>query len=391
MKTIKQLLFLSFFIIIFGEQIQQYLPLIKAPPLRGSFVAPPKPTFSLDNWLNGNYQDSVMKFYEYDISLHVPFVRLRNQIGYSLFDEVKDNGVEEGAQHHLYSTGYINSYMGKDFIGEDKIVDRVTKLAYVQQELKKRNIDLISLIAPGKPSIVPEYLPKKYNLSKITRSNYDAYAEQFDKQKINYIDFKKYFLKLKLTTKHPLFAKLGVHWSGYGATIAADTLINYMQRIRNIKMINHYQISGTSSRIPRDTDHDMAVIMNLINEIPSDTLYYPNLVFVKDRTKTKPNVLIIGDSFVWSWIGFYPYFPNMFDSNSSYWYYNHNLGYTNGKFPENILVSSFNLKKETLHRDFIIIINNESALVNFSNEFIDQMFDMLQKENNPEKNRGSNR
>ena len=382
MKTIKHILFLSFFIIIFGEQIQSHWWVVRAGYLAGAVNAAEKPTLTIDSWMSGNYQDSLMKYYEYSICLHPGFVKLRNQIGYSLFDEIKANGVEEGQQQHLYSNGYIDSYLGKDFLGDDKIIERVTKLAYVQQELKNRNIDLISLIAPGKPSIVPEYLPKKYNLSKITRSNYDAYAEQFDKQKINYIDFKKYFFKLKLTSKHPLFAKLGVHWSGYGATIAADTLINYMQRIRNIKMINHYQISGTTTRIPRDTDHDMAVIMNLINEIPSDTLYYPNLVFVKDRAKTKPNVLIIGDSFVWSWIGFYHYFPNMFDTNSSYWYYNHNLGYTNGKIPENILVSSFNLKEETLHRDFIIIINNESALLNFGNDFIEQMYDMLQKENN---------
>ena len=390
MKTIKQLLFLSFFIIIFAEQIQFYFPLIKADALCGSYNIPPKPLFTLDNWLGGNYQDSLMKNYEYDMSLHVPFVRLRNQIGYSLFDEVKANGVEEGKNHHLYSIGHVYSLFGKDFIGEEKVIDRVTKLAFVQQELKKRNIDLLCLVAPTKPSIMPEYLPEKYDLSKIKKSNYDAYLEQFDKNKINYIDFKKYFLNLKPTTKHALFAKLGVHWSGYGATIAADTLINYMQQIRNIKMINHYQLSGTTTRIPRDTDHDMAVIMNLINEIPSDTLYYPNIVFVKDRTKTKPNVLIIGDSYVWSWIGFYPYFKNVFDSNSCYWYYNHDLAYTNGKIPANTQVSDFNINEETLHRDFIILVYNESTLVNFGNDFIEQMYDMFQKENNSEKNRGNN-
>ncbi len=382
MRIIKHILFISFLIIICGEQIQQYFPIIKAEPLRGSFVIPQKPTITLDNWLSGNYQDSLMKYFEYDLSFHVPYVRLRNQIGYSLFDEVRGNGVEEGDHHHLYSTGYINSYLGKDFVGDNKVIDNVAKLAYVQDELKKLNVDLIFMIAPGKPSIIPEYIPKKYDLSTKTKSNYDAYVEQFDKQKINYIDFKKYFLKLKPTSKHPLFSKLGVHWSGYGATIAADTLIKYMQQERNINMINHFQLSGTTTRIPRDTDHDMGGLMNLIYEIPSDSLYYPNLVFVKDKTKTKPNVLIIGDSFVYSWIGFYPYFQNIFDSNSSYWYYNHDLGYTNGKCPQNTSVSSFNLKEETLHRDFILLLFNESNLLNFDSDFTAQMYDLLQKENN---------
>ena len=91
MRIIKHILFISFLIIICGEQIQQYFPIIKAEPLRGSFVIPQKPTITLDNWLSGNYQDSLMKYFEYDLSFHVPYVRLRNQIGYSLFDEVRGN------------------------------------------------------------------------------------------------------------------------------------------------------------------------------------------------------------------------------------------------------------------------------------------------------------
>lgn len=384
MKYIKHILFISFFIIICGEQIQMHWPIITARKLKGDFIIPPPPTFTFDNWFSGNYQDSVMKNYEYDISLHVPFVRLRNQIGYSLFDEVKANALEVGKNEFLFGSGYIENYFGKNFnskTSDNDVKDNVTKMAYVQAELKKRNVDLIFLITPGKPALMPDLLPEKYDTVKVKRSFYDSYVEQLKAQKLNFIDYRKVFLQLKPQLKHPVFPKLGVHWSGYGATIAADTLIKYMENLRHISMIKHVTIGGTETNITRDSDNDVGELMNLIYPIPSNKLYYPIISFVQDKTKTKPNVLIVGDSFVWSIIGFYPYFPKMFGRNSDYWYYNEGLGFSNGDIPANRNVKSLNLKEQTFNRDFILIMFNEANLHLFNNGFVHNMYTMLKAEN----------
>jgi hypothetical protein len=108
-------------------------------------------------------------------------------------------------------------------------------------------------------------------------------------------------------------------------------------------------------------------------------MYYPNIVFEKNSKKKKPNILIVGDSFVWSWIRFYNFFPNLFNEKSAFWYYNHEVAWSPTD-QNKTLTASLNLKEETTHRDFILIVNAESSLNNAGQFFIEQMFEMLHKD-----------
>lgn len=234
MKIIKQVLFCLFFLVCCSEMFQTHCKYIDSPKLEGAIYVIPKPHFSFDNWLTGKYQDSATTYNEQRMNLHPFFVRLRNQIGYSLFNEVRVSKVELGKDQNLFGGGHIQAYLGQDFVGNDTIIEKARKLKYVQDELKKRNVDLVFVICPSKPSIQPEYIPAKYDISKKAKSNYDGYVEQFEKQHINHLDFKKYFLKIKSSLKHPLYTRCGVHWSSYASTVAADTLFKYMEKLRNI-------------------------------------------------------------------------------------------------------------------------------------------------------------
>lgn len=381
MKVIKHSLFVLFFLAVCGELLQNRFQWLNATPLQGGIVNMPKPTFTLENWLSGNYQDTVMKYYEQNMDTHTFLTRLHNQIGYSVFDTINVKDVEEGKNHFLFGAGYTKGFIGKDFVGEDAVIDKVNKLYYVQSELKKRNIDLLFLITPGKSAFYSEFLPDKYDISKKTRSNYDAYTEQFEKQKINYIDFRKFLLKLKPTAKHALFTRCGIHWSIYGSTLAADTLIKYMENMRHIDMPDYYYAGGRETTQPERTDADIGQAMNLVRDIPSFPMYYPNLIIKKDTQKTKPNVLLVGDSFVWSWIGTDSYIPNLVSDKSAYWYYNKEVGWPQINGMDKYPVSKLNLKEQTLNRDFIVLVYNESSLVNCGYNFIEQMYDLLKKEN----------
>ena len=376
MKLLKHIFFILFFCVFLLELLQNVFPIFHFSSLNGVIAGEPKPNLTIDNWISGQYQEHQMRYFEQELDIRPTLIRFRNQLRYSVFNEASNSNVTIGKDNVLYGTGYIYPYLGKDFIGENKIKEVADKLLYVQQELKKRNIDLVFVIAPGKPSVFPEYLPSKYNLSEKKRTNYDAFSEQLKKQNINHIDFTNYFLKLKPKSKYPLFANSGMHWSGYGANIAADTLMKYMENLRGIDMIDYCSAGGIESTTPCYTDADVAQNMNLIVDIPSEKMYYPAILFKKDTKKTKPNVLIIGDSFTWTWIEFYPYFPNLFDEKSAFWYYNHHVGWGPADKMEK-LTENLNLKDETLHRDFILIVNTESNLNPPGQLFIDKMYEML--------------
>ncbi len=379
MRPIKHSLFLLFFLVLSAEIIQQHSPFIFAEPLQGSIKKMVKPTLYMDNWLSGNYQDSLMKFNEQDIGLHTFLIRLHNQIAYSIFGEINVNDVEAGKDQTLFETKYIKTYLGEDFAGENVIKENVKKLVYIKRELKKRNIDLLLVLVPGKPSLLAESLPTKYTFSKHYRTNYDAYTEHLQKEKFDYIDFKNYFLKLNPRTPHALFTRLGTHWSLYAGTVAADSLFSCMEHVHHIDMLNYTKNGGDETTKPRDSDADMEEPMNLLFHIPSYPMYYPNISFETDPSKSKPDVLIIGDSFIWNWINYYPFFSTMFDTRSSFWYYNTEVWWPLTPGQPKKKISEFNFDDETLKRDFIIIESTENNLYNLGNNFITNLYRSLKE------------
>lgn len=380
MKFVKYLIFILFISCLLIEEIQGYHRLIEAPPLQGSFASTPRPTFKLSNWFSGKYQDSVLKNYESTLSIHNFFVRLHNQIDYSVFGKINVKEVEEGMGGYLFGEGYTKAYLGQDYIGDDNIEGRIKKLVYIQQSLKERGTELICIIAPGKSSYLAENLPGNYDLNRKTKSNYDTYSQSFITNSIHHVDMVNYFKELKFSVKHPLFTKGGIHWSGYGATLAADTLFRYMERIKGVDIVDFFDEGGEISSIPYNTDGDISNAMNLLYDIPFNNMYYPKIKYKSDTSKLKPNVLLIGDSFIMSWISFYDFIPNIFNSKSAFWYYAVELGWPADLRKPMKNVEQFDFKKEISNRDFIIIECNESKLYDFGFGFIDKLYNELQKD-----------
>ena len=159
MKLIKHIIFILFFLVLLSEQIQNFKPHFLVSGLAGVVIPVEKPQLSIENWISGQYQEQLMKYYEQDMVSHAFLIRLRNQISYSLFKKINVEDILEGKNRNLFGAGYIYSYMGRDYIGVAEIDKKVATLLYVQTELKKRNIDLVFILAPGKPTILSEYLP----------------------------------------------------------------------------------------------------------------------------------------------------------------------------------------------------------------------------------------
>ena len=108
-------------------------------------------------------------------------------------------------------------------------------------------------------------------------------------------------------------------------------------------------------------------------------MYYPNISFETDPSKSKPDVLIIGDSFIWNWINYYPFFSTMFDTRSSFWYYNTEVWWPLTPGQPKKKISEFNFDDETLKRDFIIIESTENNLYNLGNNFITHLYRSLKE------------
>ena len=378
MKYSKRIFILLFFVILSGELIQHHLHPINVETLHGSSTQLSKPIFSFDKWLEGTFQEEWTKYLDQKLDLHSFLVRLSNQIDYTLFKQTKAVRVEEGKDGYLFDNGYIESYYGDDYEGDYFFLDKAKKLLFIQEKLKEKNIELIFIIPAGKPSLYLDKIPKHYFTKSKKKSNYEGCVEQFRKHNIQLVDLRNYLLKVKDTAKYPLFSKKGVHWSGYTATITADTVIRYMENLKKIDLPDYRQTGGETTFTPRGTDDDILKAMNLLIEDRSEKLFYPTITFDKpDSTKVKPNVLIIGDSFVWTWLNFYEYIPHLFSEKSEYWYYNKEVHWPlqQNQFPYS--VSTKNLAEKVKDRDYILLVFNDASLIHCGYGAIEQLYDIL--------------
>ncbi len=116
--------------------------------------------------------------------------------------------------------------------------------------------------------------PKRYK-AQIDKTNYGYHiklAKEFD---IHFIDFNKYFIKNKTTSKYPLYPKYGCHWSYYGAYLAADSIIKYIEKERHIDMPDLY-CNDIKLEAAQGFDYDAGKGMNLLFNFTDDTLAHPD-------------------------------------------------------------------------------------------------------------------
>jgi hypothetical protein len=288
-----------------------------------------------------------------------------------LFGKPNAEGVVLGKDGQLFEEDYIRAYLGKDFVGYDIIDRKVRRLKFLQEHLKHEfNTDLLVIFEPGKASIYPEYIPKRYDLSEKSLSNYEAYIEKFAEYGVNCIDFNKFFKSIKDTLSYPAFTKNGIHWSIYSMTFAADSMIRYIENARDIKMpearIIKWELSDTAQR----TDNDVSKTLNLFCEPGMDTLAYPVYYFEDVPGQVKPMVLVIGDSFYWNI--FNTRIPHNLFQNEAFWYF-YNKVYPDYYFsPKH--VSDLDLKSAVEKQDMVILTVTERFQYKFDWGFIDELY-----------------
>jgi len=338
--------------------------------LHGSFKKIKEKSLSLEGWFDGSYQKNKEQYSKDNIGFRPFFIRLKNQIEFSIFDKINANGVVIGKDDYLFIDGYINTHLGLDFLGEEYIQNKVDKLKKIADTLKTKNIDLIVIFPPGKGSFYPEFIPEKYNQSKKTISNYDYYSEALKKDRLNYIDFNQWFRLMKDSSNYLLYPKNGIHWSNYGAFLAADSIIHFIEKLRNIELpelvLNDIEITNK----PRNSDRDIEDALNLFIDLPKVTMAYPIFDIALDTSMQKTKVLTIADSFYWILYN-WKISEKVFDEGE-FWYYNKKIYGSNYKGDGSL--EQINYISEIEKNKVILLICTDRNLNKFAFGFIDRLY-----------------
>ncbi len=299
---IKKGLFSFLFIVLLLPFIQYCLPFIDSGKLYGYFNNAPDINFSFDKWFDGSYQNAKTNYLNDHVGFRPDLLRINGQIHFSLFNKPDCGGIVMDKDNSLYYDNYIDALVGKDFAGYPKAREKLSKLKALQDTFARRGKSLIMVYSPskafynaGSAGLLAEgFTPRATNLA--------TYLHIGDSLGLNQVDLNTWFVSLKGKTKDSVFTKQGIHWTEYGAILAADSVIRYMERLRKIRMAHPTWQRIEHTNKPRSTDNDVAAVLNLIFPVDNETFSYPQLIFARDTTLTRPRTIFIGDSFVWTFI-----------------------------------------------------------------------------------------
>jgi hypothetical protein len=345
--------------------IQSNSHIIEVKDLRGYYITYPLPNFNFEKWFSGDFQSRYNDFFENNFGFRPWFVKLRNQVSYSFFNEAKAVAVEIGKENYLYELNYIKAYNGLDYLGDSNIINISDSLKIINDILEKRKIDLIICFAAGKGTFYPEFFPVQYLKKRSDKTNYLMFKKTLSERNLHIIDFNEWFLKMKDTSQYILYPKYGIHWSEYGAFIAGDSLLHYVEKLRKIDLPDIIIDTIDLTNKLRGADYDIAYSLNLIFQLPSKKMAYPNFRW-NTEGKDTCKAIVISDSFYWQLFGkgwgtiaFHP---------GGFWYYNEI------SYPGDINIKDVDYLKNIYQSQIVIFLATEATLNRFPFGFINDFF-----------------
>jgi hypothetical protein len=381
MNKLRTILFVGILAALLIPLIEYEFQIVKTGPvidLVGAIIPAKDTVLAIDSWMSGKFQAKKEEYLNENFGFRTIGVRINNQIAYSLFNKTKANSVEVGKNNFLFEKKYIEAALGVDFIGDSAISERLRKLKFIHDTLEKMGKQLILVYAAGKGSFYAEYYPEKYKGIRKSRTNYEAFIKRTKEMKINHIDFHKYFNDNKTKSPYPLYPQHGIHWSIYGACVAADSIIKFVEKNRNIDMPEFYW-KEVMVETAKDMDYDIGAGMNLLIQFKRGKMGYPLIILGNEKNKNKPSLLIVSDSF------YFALLQQDFDkcfSNHQFWYYNERV------FSEEISdkvyqeTSKMDLTKEINDHEIFIIMASEHNLPKLGWGYIERMYDHFTKGKN---------
>lgn len=357
---------------LFVPALQNILHFKWVEPLKGAYVEVGDVYLSTD-WFKGDYQKKKEAYINQSFGLRNYYVRLNNQIDFSLFRKANVDKVVVGKGDFLYENNYIDAYFGNNFIGKEKLDERFKKLKSLQDYLLLQHINLEVVFAPGKATFYSEYIPAAWVTEK-KLNNYEYSRDLCKKFNIRYIDFNAWFLSQKDFSPYDLYPKTGIHWSNYGSLIAFDSLTKHVEYYTNTNLKTFTITNIGFSDSLRDPDNDIGQAMNLLKNIQPLPMPYASYHWVEEDF-IKPNALFIGDSYFWNI--YYEGLTNNVYEDCKFWYYNESV------YPEmgsERKVKDLNLLEQIKKQKVIILMATECNVHDIGWGFIEQATEAFKKE-----------
>lgn len=349
-------LFAILMVFLFMPIVQEWTDFIPVKLLKGAFEPTPKPELTFENYCSNTYQAQIEKYVSENFGFREPVIRLYNQYVWSAFNKTYCHFIVPGKEGYLYYDLAVNEHYGTELpkhykSNEEAMKDadaelrQMNKLRHV---LKDYGIEFVAFIAPDKPEVYPEYLPRRdADTSTIHMTEY--YSRRMDEMGFPFINMTDWFMSMKDTVSFPLFPKTDSHWR-YSAIYGYDSLFRFINTLDGEAKFPNIHIGPPIAYESDEMEGDEETL-NLIFRIRGDKTKYKSDIIVDDDTiHRKPKVLFVGDSFIWSMSQFMP--ARQILADKEIWFYNNTafVGFENSSMS----VKDIDRLSHILNADYVV-------------------------------------
>lgn len=349
-------LFAILMVFLFMPIVQEWTDFIPVKLLKGAFEPTPKPELTFENYCSNTYQTQIEKYVSENFGFREPVIRLYNQYVWSAFNKTYCHFIVPGKEGYLYYDLAVNEHFGTELpkhykSNEEAMKDadaelrQMNKLRHV---LKDYGIEFVAFIAPDKPEVYPEYLPRRdADTSTIHMTEY--YSRRMDEMGFPFINMTDWFMSMKDTVSFPLFPKTDSHWR-YSAIYGYDSLFRFINTLDGEAKFPNIHIGPPIAYESDEMEGDEETL-NLIFRIRGDKTKYKSDISVDDDTiHRKPKVLFVGDSFIWSMSQFMP--ARQILADKEIWFYNNTafVGFENSSMS----VKDIDRLSHILNADYVV-------------------------------------
>lgn len=329
-----------------------------------------RPEFEASSWFSGMYQEKLEAYLKGESRLGKELTAKKVQWDYDHYDKMNFEDYIKGNKNHFVGKGCIDTYLGKNYVGDSTVNEQLRRAKVIQDSLKRKNIDLVLVYIPNKEFFMPELIPSEYLKYKRTTNNYDAYVKKSKELGINHIDFYPVLQELQKKFTYPLYPQYGTHLSYFSESQAVNVIIRYIERLKGIEM-PHLQTGNISyPSEPKVRDGDALAKTGLKDVPPSEPLAYPEILGYGGSPNARPvKTLGIGDSY-YRFFGYMGTMQYAFN-NGEYWYY---YNAVNPARPDGKEVWELDLKSEIEKNEVVIVLYSGINLRNFGNGFFEDAY-----------------
>jgi hypothetical protein len=368
---VRNLLYLLLISMLLLPLVQKRLHLFPETELSGAVETAPNTSLSAHDWWDGSYQEKKSLYVNDNMGFRPWLIKANNQLDYSLLRKVHTREVVIGKNCCLFEKGYIEKRCGSDYKGVDETRQKLYKMKALQDTFKQLGKSVLLVHAPSKAWYYPEYVPKHMICDITVPSRYKDFLRLEDSLQINSIDFNAWFLSKKQGTKDLLMSMQGIHWTTYGALLAADSMISWHQQRFN-RPFSRIRIEKLERTTNPNGDDDIARGLNLFFPVTKEIFSYPTYSYTDMPMDRRLNAFYMGDSFFWTMINIK--LPHNTNNDFLFWYSWGEIWYRKDGVEGHSYDDELDWKSTLAHTDMIVLMATEVNLDRIGNGFIEKAY-----------------